>query len=139
MLGCSGSNLKLSMAVRRFYTVGLACALLHNAIVIGGDRVGLHYVFSLLVSFAVVVLFGYGLHSRWTFRGASRTPTSFGKYTLIASANYPISLTGMFLFVSVLGARVELATPVVTVLLAGMNYFGSRWALRAASRTSRRA
>ena len=58
------------MVIGRFFTVGLACALLHNAIMIGADWFGLHYVLSSFVSFAVVVVFGYWLHSGWTFPGA---------------------------------------------------------------------
>jgi hypothetical protein len=40
------------MVTGRYLTVGLTCAVLHNAIVIAGDRVGLHYAVSSLISFA---------------------------------------------------------------------------------------
>jgi putative flippase GtrA len=119
------------MAVERFYTVGLACALLHNLIMIGGDWLGLHYVVSSLLSFGIVNAFGYRLHSGWTFPGAQRGKLSFARYALTMSANLPLSIAGMFVFVDLAGLAVALAAPLVTVLLAIYNYLGVRWALRA--------
>jgi putative flippase GtrA len=120
------------MVIGRFFTVGLACALLHNAIMIGGDWAGLHYVASSFVSFALVVLLGYWLHSGWTFKAAVRSETSFGRYVLVASANYPLSLAGMFVLVDLLGFSVPLASPILTVILFAVNFAGNRWALSAA-------
>lgn len=119
------------MTAARALTVGLICALLHNAIVIAGDFAGLHYAWSLTVSFAIVVVVGYWLHSGWTFRGAQRGGSSFARYALVAGANYPASLAGMFLLVDVVGLSVLLASPLLTVLLFALNFLGNRWALRA--------
>ena len=124
--------------VGRFFTVGLACALLHNAIMIGGDRLGLHYAVSNVVSFAVVVVVGYVLHSGWTFPDAVRDHASFARYTFSMAANLPLSLAGMFAFVDLAGLPVTLAAPAVTVVLAAFNYLAGRWSLRAASGASRR-
>jgi putative flippase GtrA len=119
------------MIAARVLAVGGVCAVVHNAIMIAGDRVGLHYALSLVVSFVVVVLIGYGLHSRWTYKAAVRGASSFWRYAVVASANYPASLVGMFVFVDLLGFSVPIASPVVTVLLFAMNYLGNQWALRA--------
>jgi putative flippase GtrA len=116
--------------VKRFLSVGLACALLHNAIMIACDRMGLHYAASSCVSFLIVVAFGYLLHSRWTFSGAQRSGASLARYVLMASANLPLSIAGMFVLVDLARVSVPVATPLVTVLLALFNYGGSRWALR---------
>lgn len=118
------------MVAGRFLLVGLACALLHNAVMIGGDWLGMHYVLSSVVSFAIVVVFGYLLHSGWTFSGAQRGGPSFMRYTLMASANLPLSILGMFVFVDLAGLSVPVASPLVTVLLVLFNFSGSRWALR---------
>lgn len=118
------------MLVGRFFAVGLACALLHNAIMIGGDWLGLHYVASSFVSFAIVVVVGYWLHSGWTFPGAARGRTPFVRYALTMAANLPVSIAGMFVFVDLAGLPVSVASPIVTVLLAAFNFLGSRWALR---------
>jgi putative flippase GtrA len=115
----------------RFFTTGLACALLHNAIMIAGDALGFHYAVSSVISFAVVVAFGYWMHSRWTFSAAARGAAPFARYVLIMSANLPLSIAGMFVCVDLGGLAVPLAAPVVTVALALFNYAGSRWALRA--------
>lgn len=115
----------------RFYSVGLLCALLHNAIMIGGDWLGLHYALANLISFAVVVVVGFRLHSGWTFTGAERSRASFARYALGMAANLPLSLAGMFVFVDLAGFSVPIASPIVTVLLFAMNYLGNKWALRA--------
>ncbi len=126
------------MVVGRFFSVGLLCALLHNAIMIGGDWLGLHYVASSFVSFAIVVLVGYWLHSSWTFPGAQRGGMTFSRYTLTMALNLPLSLAGMFVLVDLAGLGVPLAAPAVTVMLAAFNFVGGRWALRARRAQSRR-
>ncbi len=118
------------MIAGRALVVGLVCALAHNAIMIAGDWMGLHYALSLVVSFLIVVVLGYRLHSGWTFREAARTRASFGRYALVASGNFPASLAGMFVFVDLLNLSVPVASPVVTVLLFAFNFAGNRWALR---------
>jgi putative flippase GtrA len=126
------------MVLGRFYTVGLACAVLHNAIMIAGDWLGLHYVASSFLSFAIVTSFGYWLHSVWTFPGVQRGRTPFARYVLTIAGNLPLSIAGMFVFVDLAGLAVILATPVVTVLLAAYNFLGARWALRAGRAQERR-
>jgi putative flippase GtrA len=114
----------------RFFSVGLACVLLHNAIMIGGDWAGLHYVVSSLISFTLVVLVGYWLHSAWTFPGAERGGMSLARYALTMALNLPLSIAGMYVFVDLAGIGVPIAAPAVTVLLAVFNFVGGRWALR---------
>jgi len=126
------------MVIGRFFSVGLLCALLHNAIMIGGDRLGLHYVASSFVSFAMVVALGYWLHSAWTFPDAQRSRMSFARYTATMALNLPLSIAGMFAFVDLAGLAVAIAAPLVTVLLAAFNFAGGRWALRARRAQSRR-
>jgi putative flippase GtrA len=120
------------MTAGRALAVGLTCALVHNAIMIAGDRIGLHYAVSLVFSFAIVVVIGYWLHSRWTFKAVVRSGTSFARYVSVASVNYPMSLAGMFVLVDLLGLSVPVASPVLTVILFAVNFAGNRWALSAA-------
>lgn len=119
------------MIAARALAVGLTCALVHNAIMIAGDWIGLHYAVSLVFSFLIVVVIGYWLHSGWTFTAAVRSRSSFRRYAVVASANYPVSLAGMFVFVDLVGLSVPVASPIVTVLLFAMNFLGNRWALKA--------
>ena len=44
----------------------------------------------------------------------------------MASANYPMFLVGMFVFVNLLGLSVPVASPTATALMAVMNFFGRR-------------
>ena len=127
------------MIAARALAVGLACALVHNAIMIAGDWVGLHYAVSLVFSFLIVVVLGYRLHSGWTFTAAVRGRSSFGRYAVVASANYPMSLLGMFVLVDLIGFSVPGASPLLTVLLFGMNFLVNRWALRAGATPDRLA
>src|SRR5262245_29723987 len=122
------------MVLGRFLSVGLACAALHNAIVIVGAWLGMHYAVSALASFAIVVLFGYWLHTAWTWPGTERGRVSLARYALTMSANLPLFIAGMFVFVDLAGVGVPVAAPAVTVLLFAFNFVGSRWALRVARR-----
>lgn len=118
------------MVIGRFLGVGLACAILHNVIMIGGDFAGWHYFASSLVSLVVVTAFGYLLHTRWTFPGAERGRSSFVRYAVTVSANYPLSLAGLYVLVDLLGLPVPVAAPAVTALLLVFNFTANRWALR---------
>ena len=119
------------MLASRFLAVSLACVVLHNAVMIGGDWLGLHYAGSALLSFAVVVGLGYWLHSAWTFPAAGRSGMSLARYAFSMSANLPLFLAGMFACVDLAGLPVAMAAPLVTVLLWGFNFAATRWALRA--------
>ena len=118
------------MVVGRFLGVGLACALLHNIVMIAGDLAGWHYVASSVVSLVVVTAFGYQLHSRWTFPGVERSRTSFLRYAATVSANFPLSLAGLYVCIDSLGMPTPIAAPVVTVVLLAFNFTANRWALR---------
>jgi putative flippase GtrA len=119
------------VAAGRFIAVSAACALLHNAIVIAADRLGLHYAAASLLSFVIVVLFGYWLHCVWTFPAAERGAMTLARYALSMTANLPLFVGGMFLAVDLAGLAVALAAPLVTVLLWAVNFMATRWALRA--------
>lgn len=110
--------------------------LLHIAIMIAGDAVGLHYVVSSVVSLVIVTAVGYVLHSSWTYPRAERGAPSLTRYLLLVGGNFPLSLAGLFVFVDLLGVSVPIAAPVVTVFLVGFNYVASRWVFRAARRSA---
>ncbi len=119
------------MVAGRFLTVGLACAVLHNVIMIAGDAFGLHYVVSSVLSYALVVVAGYGMHSAWTFPGAERGRMPFARYAVSMSVNFPLFVAGMYALVDLAGLSVPVAAPLVTVLLIAFNFVATRWALRA--------
>jgi putative flippase GtrA/SAM-dependent methyltransferase len=112
----------------RYLLVGLSCAALHNAIVIGLDRVGIHYVGSSVVSFVIVVVVGYLLHTAFTFQ-APRSLPSFARYAVAMAANYPLVVALLFLMVTLAGMPVPIAAPAGTLILFGWNFVTSKWAI----------
>ena len=113
----------------RYAVVGLTCALLHNAIMIGCDWIGIHYVVSSLISYGVVVVVGFALHSYFTFE---QTPSvkSFLRYAVSMAANYPASVALMFVFCDAARLPVSVAAPFATVILFAWNFLSSRWAIK---------
>lgn len=108
--------------------VGLTCAALHNAILIGLDRFAVHYAVSSAVSFVIVVMVGYLLHTAFTFR-APRNISAFARYAVAMAANYPLIVALLFLMVTFGGLPVPIAAPAGTLILFGWNYISSRWAI----------
>ena len=118
----------------RYGLVGLLCAVTHNLIVIGGHDFGIHYVVSTLMSYVVVVLLGYFLHTFFTF-SQPLSLVAFGRYSGAMVMNYPLSVMTMFLLVDIAKLGYPLASPISTVMLMGWNYFASRWAIAAKVRS----
>ncbi len=112
----------------RYLLVGGLCAAVHNAIMIGGAALGLHYVISTVASYVVVVVLGFLLHSHFTFSVGPEL-RSFLKYAAAMALNYPIWLVLMFLLNDRGGLPMAIASPVGTVLMLAWNFAVSRWAI----------
>jgi putative flippase GtrA len=121
------SNVLLTNPLR-FALVGLACALAHNAIVLGLDRWHVHYAVSSALSFAIVVVLGYALHVRFTFEHDARG-ASFWRYAAGMAANYPLTLGLLFLMCDFASWPVAVAAPLATIALIAWNFCASRWAI----------
>lgn len=104
------------------------CALLHNVIIIGLDRVGVHYATASVVSFFLVAASGYLLHCAITFR-TSPVLRSFVRYLGAMAFNLPLSIVALFLFHDVARLPMIIASPLATVALFVANYFLSAWAI----------
>jgi putative flippase GtrA len=124
----SGRGASLGGMPVRFMAVGLLCALMHNAIVLGADWFGIHYVVGCIVSYVVVVVVGFALHVHFTFQ-ESRTLAAFWRYAIGMAANYPLTLALLFLMCDVATLQVAIAAPLATVLLFAWNFAASRWAI----------
>ena len=112
----------------RFAMVGLLCAATHNAIVLAADLWHVHYVFSCVLSYVVVVMLGFALHARFTFEQPPTT-AAFRRYAVSMAANYPVTLALLFLMCDVAGWPVAVAAPTATVLMVVWNFLASRWAI----------
>jgi putative flippase GtrA len=112
----------------RYVAVGALCALLHNAIMIGADFLGLHYATSLVISYVIVVVVGYVLHVSYTFR-APASASGFVRYAIPMAANFPLTLAAMFVLCDVMTLPVPVAAPLTTVIMFAVNYVFSKWAI----------
>ena len=104
------------------------CALLHNVIIIGLDRVGVHYAIASVVSFFLVAASGYLLHCAITYR-TSPALRSFVRYLGAMAFNLPLSIVALFLFHDLARLPMIIASPLATVALFVANYFLSTWAI----------
>lgn len=122
---------RVGRTAARFLSVGLVCAGVHNAIVIGAGLAHIHYAVACAISYAVVVVLGFALHVRFTFEVAPTQP-AFLRYAAGMAANYPITLALLFLMCDVGHWPVAIAAPLATVLLFVWNFLASRWAIAGA-------
>ncbi len=121
-----------------YATVSGSCLVLHNAIMILADHVGIPLVYAVLISFSVVGMTGYLLHSRFSFRSAL-SRAQFLRYILAMSANVPLAIAATWLWRDVLGWPMVWASPAASACMVIANFIFSRWAIvshrRGAERT----
>jgi putative flippase GtrA len=114
--------------VPRYIFVGLTCALLQNAVIIGLDLLGVHYAVSVLIAYVGVVAYGFTQHCYFTFEQRP-SAKSFLRYATGMATNYPIYVALMFVFCDGAGLSVPIAAPLTTVLLFAWNYLAASWAI----------
>ena len=104
------------------------CALLYNVIVIGFDAVGISFVIAILVSYVVVSVFGYGLHTRFTFRVSPSLP-GLVRYAAAFILNIPLLVAVLWVLTRVAGLPVPIASPASTLIMFVVNYSIVRFAI----------
>jgi len=114
--------------LRRYLSVGVICAALHNLIVISAAWLGLHYLLALLLSAIVVTPAGYALHTLYTF-GAVFSWSRFMRFVSGTIGGALLSLAIMFVLCTLFHVAVFIATPVATVIVFAWNYICARWAV----------
>jgi putative flippase GtrA len=95
---------------------------------IAADRLGLILPAAVLASFVVVVMSGYALHSRISFRQPIGLRT-FVRYAFAMSANIPLALAVTWLWIGPAGLPMTIAAPLGTICMIAVNYSLSRWAI----------
>lgn len=116
--------------------VAATCLGLHNAVLIGVDR-GLRGALSglgvltvgFVLSFVVVSVAGYLLHSRFTFR-ENVSWHRYARYALAMSTNTPLAFAVTWVLNSPLRLPMVWAAPLASVGMVGANFLLSRWAIR---------
>lgn len=111
----------------RYTAVSVVCALLHNGIMIGLDRLGVHYVWCQTASEVVLLPTGYLLQGAVTFR-AKRNWRDFFRYSGALLTNFPVAIAILWLLCDVLALDMLWAAPISMVLLFIWNYLASAWA-----------
>lgn len=111
----------------RYVLVAGICALLYNAIMIGLDRLGVHYALSQAASAAVLLPTGYLLQGQVTFE-TERSWRDFFRYSGALITNYPIAVAVLWLLCDVLNFDMIWASPISMIVLFIWNYATSSWA-----------
>jgi putative flippase GtrA len=116
--------------------IAATCALLNVAVMMLGDRAGLHYAVSTAISFCLCVLVGYSLHSRFTF---FVLPSLAGlrRYTAAMALNLPLALVSMWFLHDAMGIAIGPSAVASTAALTAYNYLSSRWAIAVRAREAR--
>jgi putative flippase GtrA len=112
----------------RYVVVGAICAAVQNAVLILGDRAGIHYLVTSFASIAVVTPLGYWLHSDFTF-AEKLSLRAFLRFAAGIVAAIPVFLLTMATLCSVLGLPMIIAAPIGTVVLFAWNYLAAHWAI----------
>jgi hypothetical protein len=111
----------------RFAVVGAVCAVLTNIAVIVLVRFGFGSLVASLLAFGPVLLTGYALHSSFTF-GVQPSRTTFIRYALATTANFPLWAAALYLFGDVLRAPIAVVAPATTLLIFLWSCLAARWA-----------
>lgn len=111
-----------------YLIIAAGCLLLHNAIVIGGDALGLPLWTGMLVSVLVVNAAGYLGHCRVTFR-TTASLRGFVRYAAAMSTNVPAAYALIWLLHDAAGLPMVLAAPAASLLMLVVNYALSHWAI----------
>lgn len=119
----------LNIGKVKYLAVGATCAVVHNVVVIGCAQARIHYVFATFLSYVMVSLLGYVLHSAITFGEPIRV-RGFIRYAAAMAMNYPLSVVLLFLLCDIAGLSIGVATPLSTGMLVVWNYIASRWAIK---------
>lgn len=112
----------------RYLIIGLGCALLNNAILIGADVAGAHYVGGTLLTFATTIPLAYMAHAKWTF---STTPSWRGlaRFIFGSLSSLAAALAAVTLFRGALGLPMVVAAPLATIAMTLYNFAMARWAV----------
>jgi putative flippase GtrA len=114
--------------------VALTCLGLHNGVMIASDAAmrgaGALAISTVgfAVSFVLVSLVGYALHSRFTFREAMSL-SRYGRYALAMSTNTPLALGVTWVLRGPVALPMAYAAPLASCLMVGANFILSRWAI----------
>jgi len=111
-----------------YLLVSACCFAGHNIIMIGVDKLGGPLWLAVLLSFGIIGLIGYTLHSLVTFQRPFSI-SAFTRYIAGMSVNIPVVFVITWFWHSWLGFIMLVAAPLASVCMLLMNFLLSRWAI----------
>ncbi len=115
-----------------YVAVAGVCLVLHNAVLIIGDFLGIPLWLGVMISFGIVASVGYVLHGLFTFRQPLAV-RRLAKYAVAMSANIPLAFVTTWFWNRVVGLPMALAAPLASVCMLAVNFVLGRWAITAPS------
>jgi putative flippase GtrA len=115
-----------------YVAVAGVCLVLHNAVLIIGDFLGIPLWLGVMISFGIVASVGYELHGLFTFRQPLAV-RRLAKYAVAMSANIPLAFVTTWFWNRVVGLPMALAAPLASVCMLAVNFVLGRWAITAPS------
>lgn len=112
----------------RYFAVGGLCAVLNSVILIGGDALGIHYIASNIVAFAVASTLAFALHARQTFAVAMNW-SRYRRFMAGLASAFVVSTALYALIYDALNVSMIIASPLITGLIMGYNYVAARFAM----------
>lgn len=119
-----------------YLTVAVICVLLNNAILIGLDWAGVHYIISAFIAALIVIPASYALHISLTYR-VDADAVSFWRYAALQSLNTPATIALLFLIHDLGGLQMIYAAPLLTIIMFLYNFLGGFWAISGRHAASR--
>lgn len=112
--------------ILRFGLVGATCALLNLALLfVGTDIIGLDYLVSVTIAFFAINLVGFLLNKHYAFRDRQpQVVRQAARYYVVLGLSLAANLALMGLLVDGLGVHYLVASVIVTVLFAALNFLG---------------
>ena len=111
-----------------YATVAILCWLMSNAVLIVGDSAKFPLSVSIGLSYLLVGVMGYLLHSWISFR-QPLSLAAFGRYGLAMSLNIPLAFAAIWLWRDAVGLPMLWAAPLATGCTIFINFALSRWAV----------
>jgi putative flippase GtrA len=112
----------------RYTIVSVICLIIQNIILISSDFTSLHYQTAVILSTIVLIPVGFLLQAYFTF-SVERTFSAFFRYSVALSLNLPLTMLIAWILCGILKFPMMIASPVMSVMLYGWNYFATKWAL----------
>jgi len=110
----------------RFVLVGASSTILYLAVYAGAVRAGVPYVLASMMAFLPVVVYGYLVHDRWTFRTKTPTGRGLARWLMLQSTVFGLNALWLWGLVAQAGVGRLLAQILLLPLLPPTTYLLSR-------------